>query len=288
MFLHAFSDGIVSVYESFFLVTVYIIYVSLVLGQYIWRQRSDQNYIRVRDNPSETSPSDPYDGEVEMLVDEETGMMMNNLKEEDAASVTNNNNNNGMESSNHTEACIRISHRIHYTLYTALGIPIEQILRIIVPSLHPVEGWSCRNIFELNAEAREFTESTRNKSPNTRGHQESASLLSTESHLIDNPVSIGRTVAVLISCICYIGLFASCIIILCTEITTLLNIHNGTVGATLIALGSEVSMYYILYIITLQVISHNMYCRFRIQCLRSLYQRMDIMKRLWLELLDLK
>ena len=67
------------------------------------------------------------------------------------------------------------------------------------------------------------------------------------------PVSLLRTAAVLLSCIALIGVFASCIILLCSEVTELLGVSNGTVGATMIALGSEVGSTVCIYIPT----THN-------------------------------
>ena len=193
-------------------------------------------------------------------VDEEGITLINDRTQEeysyrDEDSVMDSNLDMHTASSSSTANVLAAAYRsmtlVYRIFYNAIGSPIQSAMNTVIPALHPTGGGTCVPYWcPSNSKWKHNTDITGSATNEEIDEDESHGLLVANTNIHPNsaagtaattaPVSVVRTIVVLCMCIAWIGVFASFIILLCTEITTVLGISNGTVGATMIALGSEV------------------------------------------------
>lgn len=275
LFLKAFQDGVVTIIDASLLVSVYFIYIGIVLFAHLSKrsQVASQEGEQIDDGANIDSgldiekkrsalalessannslathivPSGRPDMEVDMT--DEMPMMMDmstpldaegsgnallTLKPSDDETVNHNSNDccendvcssivsnvrTFLEPLSHVPVIVQAGaslHNIHTMLDQLVGVPIQRILHSILPVLHT----------DIVTKDSNSTVDSPDPAPNYKD------------------VSLIRVLVIFTMCIGLIGLFSSGIIVVCTEITAALGISNGTVGATLVSLGSEVRIEY--------------------------------------------
>jgi Ca2+/Na+ antiporter len=105
-------------------------------------------------------------------------------------------------------------------------------------------AWEIQN--PLHTKNTKNTQNTNNNTSDDDNNDIKNSVYSDESHayVTHSYVPLWRAVACLIVCLFYVGLLASAIVQLCEKLSHLVGVGGSTVGATLVALGSEVRTLY--------------------------------------------
>lgn len=119
--------------------------------------------------------------------------------------------------------------RTHRALDSAIGQPLHHLLNMLVPALRPSMTNSSCSVWCGNKYSGGV------QSPRSGGR-------ASPRVVHPPPVSLPRALLVFAVCIGAVGLFASFIISLCEGVTAILGINSGTIGATMVALGSEVGI----------------------------------------------
>ena len=143
------------------------------------------------------------------------------------------------------QVCLSVG-KMHGVLDRLIGLPIQNTLKFIIPVLHTDHE---NTIVTGNGNGNgNGTGNTSNIAGNsTTGDSvcvnNSTPTLPSIHMNIHKDVSLMRVLVIFSVCIGLIGVFSSCIIVICTAITSAIGISNGTIGATLVSLGSEVCIY---------------------------------------------
>lgn len=132
--------------------------------------------------------------------------------------------------------------RGHRSLDSAIGQPLHTLLNMMVPALRPHMANSSCSLWCGQKYAGTDTDSQSVFGANARpaSPRSPRSPHSPRTVIDAPPVSLTRALLVFAVCIAGIGVLASLIISLCEGVTAILGVDSGTIGATMVALGSEV------------------------------------------------
>lgn len=254
LFLRSFGDGSISLAEAALLVSVYLVYVSLVIGLYLFDSGDRPGMLSARPVP-ESEYAQVVAGAVDGM--EERSVLLGSGEFRVGAEASEYDDGRDAETGFGTSIddtvafefdghSTRAFHyllpychrsvigvvvvplvdalgRCHRALDSAIGQPLHNLLNLLVPSLRPSLSNSSCSVW-----CDQKYSGGRPVSPRS-------------PRLVElPPVSLSRALLVFAVCIAAVGFFASCIITLCEGVTAILGISSGTIGATMVALGSEV------------------------------------------------